>query len=92
MPPSGDLPNPEIESRFPTLQVDSLPSEPPKKSILYVVVCICQFQTPKLSFSLFPTGNHKFVFYIGNSISVLWIFSFVSFFFRVDIQVISDII
>ena len=29
MPPSGDLPNPEIESRFPTLQVDSLPSELP---------------------------------------------------------------
>ena len=28
-PPPGDLPDPEIEPRSPTLQVDSLPSEPP---------------------------------------------------------------
>ena len=31
-PPSGDLPNPWIELRFPTLQTDSLPSEPPGKT------------------------------------------------------------
>ena len=30
-PPSGDLPNPEIEPRSPTLQTDSLPSELPGK-------------------------------------------------------------
>jgi len=30
-PPPGDLPNPEIEPRSPTLQADSLPSEPPGK-------------------------------------------------------------
>ena len=30
-PPPGDLPNPGIEPRFPTLQVDSLPAEPPGK-------------------------------------------------------------
>ena len=30
-PPSGHLPNPGIEPRSPTLQVDSLPSEPPRK-------------------------------------------------------------
>ena len=30
-PPPGDLPNPEIEPRSPTLQVDSLPSELPGK-------------------------------------------------------------
>ena len=29
--PPGDLPNPEIEPRFPTFQADSLPSEPPRK-------------------------------------------------------------
>ena len=29
--PQGNLPNPGIESRFPTLQPDSLPSEPPGK-------------------------------------------------------------
>ena len=28
-PPPGDLPNPGMESRSPTLQADSLPSEPP---------------------------------------------------------------
>ena len=30
-PPPGDLPNPGIEHRSPTLQADSLPSEPPGK-------------------------------------------------------------
>ena len=30
-PPPGDLPNPETERRSPTLQADSLPSEPPEK-------------------------------------------------------------
>ena len=31
MPPPGNLPNPGIKPRSPTLQVDSLPSEPPGK-------------------------------------------------------------
>ena len=30
-PSPGDLPNPGIEPRSPTWQVDSLPSEPPRK-------------------------------------------------------------
>ena len=38
-PPPGDIPNPGIESWSPTMQVDSLPSEPPGKpyvkNILY---------------------------------------------------------
>ena len=29
----GDLPYPEIKPRSPTLQVDSLPSKPPRKSL-----------------------------------------------------------
>ena len=33
-PPLGDLPNPGIEHRSPTLQVDSLPSKPPGKPTL----------------------------------------------------------
>ena len=33
-PSPGDLPNPEIESRSPTLQEDSLPTEPPRKSVV----------------------------------------------------------
>ena len=36
-PPSGDLPNPGIEPRSPTLQADSLLSEPPGKPISIVV-------------------------------------------------------
>ena len=31
-PPPGDLPNPGIEPRFPALQADSLPPEPPGKT------------------------------------------------------------
>ena len=34
-PPPGNLPNPGIEPRFPTLQVDSLPSELPRKTLVY---------------------------------------------------------
>ena len=30
-PPLGDLPDPGVEPRFPALQADSLPSEPPGK-------------------------------------------------------------
>ena len=30
-PPPGDLPHPGIDPRFPALQADSLPSEPPGK-------------------------------------------------------------
>ena len=33
-PSPGDLANPGIEPRSPTLQADALPSEPPGKSIL----------------------------------------------------------
>ena len=38
--PPGDLPNPGIESRSPTLQADSLPSEPPGKPIVRLVAVI----------------------------------------------------
>ena len=33
-PSPGDLPNPRIESRSPTMQADSLPSEPPGKQMI----------------------------------------------------------
>ena len=32
-PPPGDLPSPGIKPRSPTLQADSLPSEPPRNNI-----------------------------------------------------------
>ena len=34
VPSPGDLPNPRIEPGSPTLQADSLPSEPPGKSVV----------------------------------------------------------
>jgi len=34
MLPPGDLPNPGIKPRFPALQADSLPSEPPGKPLV----------------------------------------------------------
>ena len=33
-PSPGDLPNPEIKPRYPTLQADSLPAEPPRNTKL----------------------------------------------------------
>ena len=41
-PSPGDLPNPGIEPRFPALQADSLPTEPPGK--LISIQGILQFQ------------------------------------------------
>ena len=43
IPPPGDLPNPGIECKSPTLEVDSLPSEPPGKS--YVLYTHTQINT-----------------------------------------------
>ena len=46
-PSPGDLLNPGIEPRFPALQADSLPSEPPRKPLF---ASTCQ----KLAISLLP--------------------------------------
>ena len=44
----------------------------PCLSILCIAVCICQSQIPNLALPCpFPFGNHKFVFYICESVSVL---------------------
>ena len=37
-PPPGDLPNPGIEPRSPTLQADSFPTEPPGKPLTYIII------------------------------------------------------
>ena len=37
-PPLGDPPNPGIEPRSPTLQADSLLSEPPGNPLYYIIV------------------------------------------------------
>ena len=50
-PPPGDLPNPGTKPKYPTLQVDSLPSKPPENSnyILYTYATLrymsCRKQT-----------------------------------------------
>ena len=52
------------------LTADSLPLSYQGSLILYIIVCICQSQSPNLS--LLPSSdNHKLVFYICDSISVL---------------------
>ena len=44
-----------------------------KLSILYIVMYICQLQSPSLPLPSLSSGNCKFVFYICDSISVLQI-------------------
>ena len=39
-PPPGDLPNPGIEPRSPTLPVDPLPTDPPAKPLSRVYLCL----------------------------------------------------
>ena len=39
-PSSGDLPHPGIKPRSPALQADTLPSEPPGKSYIYIFIYI----------------------------------------------------
>ena len=38
---------------------------------LPLAVCKCQSQSPSLSLPSLPSGNHKFAFYICNSVSTL---------------------
>ena len=53
----GDLPNPVIEPRFPTLQVDSLPCEPPGKPQGHIQKTACWHEgAPKGGLA---TGAHR---------------------------------
>ena len=80
-PPPGDLPNPEMELRSPTLQADSLMSESPGKPLQCIVYLLIPNSLIYPSW-LSPLANHKFVFYICQYISVLEMSSFVLFCFR----------
>ena len=51
-PSPGHLPSPGVEFGSPALQADSLLTELRGKPILYVVVCICQPQSPNQMFSM----------------------------------------
>ena len=65
-PSPGDLPNPGIEPRSPTLQADSLPAEPPGKPISYIN------STYRDSLALeFMKIIHKFTFMKMNPYSVV---------------------
>ena len=48
-PPAGDLPNPGIEPRSPTLKADSLPSEPPGKAFLLGLLAKVKVKVKSLS-------------------------------------------
>ena len=52
-------------------------------SIKYIVMCVCYSQTPNLPSlpTAFPFGNHKLVFHVFGSISVLYISLLVFFYF-----------
>ena len=69
-----DLPNPGIESRSATLQVDSLPAKPPGKPIKWSSV---QFSRSVVSDSLWPpwTEAHQASLSITNSRSLLKLMS-----------------
>ena len=54
-PPPGDLPIPGIKPRFLTLQVDSLPAEPPGKPLLSVIPC--QLGTPRPGVRALPLAS-----------------------------------
>ena len=74
MPSSGDLPNPEIESGSPALQVDSLPAELPESPLMrsiqmkewnihwgkgHLGIIFCNF-SPQFQF---PKGRRDFCSY-----------------------------
>ena len=57
-PPAGDLPNPRIRPRSPTLQADSLPAEPPEKpknaGVGRLSLLLWIFPTQELNLGLLP--------------------------------------
>ena len=64
-PPPGDLPNPGTKPKYPTLQVDSLPSKPPENSnyILYTYATLrymsCRKQTAEHRGRLIHCRSHS---------------------------------
>ena len=60
----GDLPDPGIEPRSPTLQADTLPSEPPGKLGLIKCKVCYNSNNPLLNFISLKLCEHlKFAFY-----------------------------
>ena len=72
-PLPGDLPNPRIEPRSPTLQADSLMSEPPEKPMksmymcIYTHICVCMhIYIHTLNTSLLKLVKQTFTFSMLN--------------------------
>ena len=64
-PSPGDLTDPGIEPRSPALQADSLLSEPPGKSSIYVLTNFFLHALPLASISLFSCWNHPDFFFVS---------------------------
>ena len=76
-PSLGDLPNPGIRPRSPTLQVDSLPSEPPgkprKAGVGSLSLLQGNFPTQKLNWGLLHCRQILYqLSYWGAQISIMW--------------------
>ena len=79
LPPPGALPDPAMEPRSSAVQVDSFPSEPPGRPVLYVAVCMSLRFFVSLRYRrLLPRCAHQAV--LSVSISSLEIGSSVLFF------------
>ena len=69
-PPPGDLPNPGIKPRSPTLQVDSLPSEPPgRPKNTEVGILPSPGELPDPGIELGSPALHADSFYPGSPVS-----------------------
>ena len=85
-PPLGDLPDPGIKPMSlmsPALTGCSLSlTHLGSPHSLYIIACIYQSQIHSLnsSFPPHPFGNHKSILYVSESVSVLYISSFMSYF------------
>ena len=73
-PSPGDLPNPEIEPRSPTLQADSLPAEPQGKPLEGWVLKNPCFQTMVLEKTLESPLNSKEIKLDNPKGNQLWLF------------------
>ena len=69
-PSPEDLPNPGIEPRFPALQADSLPSEPPGKPQVNKKVSFANYK------HIMPTLPIQLYFHNGNCILISYFSSF----------------
>ena len=71
-PSPGDLPNPGIEPRSPTLQADTLPSEPPGNTSICVHQIECIFRRYYSILCASFSWEYQKEKYCRNALTVLW--------------------